>query len=145
MNVIKKMARMLSSVHVISTTYRVCWTSLCVQHALSLTHSSCVRVTCTFCDTLWPEVQSHSDNRQTHVTAPCSAHAPGQTHPTMSYTHLDLNTFHNRVHICTQPTCSVGDVAAALGLSRVPTTWMTMVQLCTIWKYMVALTWVLNS
>ena len=31
-----------------------------------------------FCDLLWPEFQSHSDDTHTHVTAPCSAHVLAQ-------------------------------------------------------------------
>ena len=38
--------------------------------------------TCTFCDILWPEVQSHSDDGHMQVTAPSSAPVLGQAHPT---------------------------------------------------------------
>jgi len=38
------------------------------------------------CTSLWSEVQSHSDD--SHLTAPCSASALGQTHPTMACIYL---------------------------------------------------------
>ena len=56
-----------------------------MQHALARPdHSSCVVHMCTFCDILWPEVQSHSDNSRMHTTGLCSAPALAQACPTMS-------------------------------------------------------------
>ena len=97
----KKMARVLSSVHAISTTCSLCWTSLCAACLYitirpdsslvprrfffpfgrmkslacepSLTHSSCVHVCIFYVIRLWHEVQPHSDDSQMRVTAPCSA------------------------------------------------------------------------
>ena len=59
-----------------------------MQHALArpdLTVS-----VCTFCDTLWPEVQSHSDDNPVHTPGPhrSSACALAQAHPTMSCIHV---------------------------------------------------------
>jgi len=49
----------------------------------------CTRVY-SLCDTLWPKVQSHSDDSPVHITGPCSACALAQAHSTMSCIHLAL-------------------------------------------------------
>ena len=67
------MARVLSSVHVICTTCSLCWTSLCAPCLYIITRpDSQFLCTCVYilCDFLWPEVQPHSDDSQTHVSAP---------------------------------------------------------------------------
>jgi len=80
------MARVLSSVHAISTTCSLCWTSLCAAclYIITRPHSQllCTRVYILH-DFLWPKVQPHSDDSQMHVTAPCSARVLGQARPTM--------------------------------------------------------------
>ena len=43
---------------------------------------------CTFCDILWPEVQSQSDNSHMHATGLRSSPALTQARPTMSCIHL---------------------------------------------------------
>jgi len=69
---VKKMARVLSSVHAISKTCSLCWTSLCAACLYIIARPDsqflCTRVY----GFLWPEVQSHSDDSHMHVTVPCS-------------------------------------------------------------------------
>jgi len=80
------MARVLSSVYATSTG-SVCY----VQHAsyiVSRPNSHFMYTCVLFCDVLWPEVQSHSDDSHMHLSAPCSAPALGQTRSTMSCIHL---------------------------------------------------------
>ena len=91
------MARVLSSVHAISTTCSLCWTHLCAASLYNVTRPDsqflCTRVYI-LCDFLWPEVQPHSDDSQMHVTAPCSAHVRTQSGSPHNVVHFLVISVH---------------------------------------------------
>ena len=84
--------RWLLSVHTISTWPAVCAGPACVHPALARPDSQfpCCTYVYLFCDILWPEGQSHSDNSHMHVTGLCFACALAQACPTVSCIHLVL-------------------------------------------------------
>ena len=84
----KKMARVLSSVHAISTRPAVCVGPACVQHALARPDSQflcCTRVY--FLYDIW-EIQLHSDDRHVHACN-CS------TFCTRTYSGSPYNVMHS--------------------------------------------------
>ena len=74
-------------------TWSVRWTSLCATYfSYAWPHCSYVVRVRTFCDILWPEVQSHCEHSPVYAPGPHSACicicALTQAHPTMSCIHL---------------------------------------------------------
>ena len=76
-------------------TWSVRWTSLCATYfSYAWPHCSYVVRVCTFCDILWPEVQSHCEHSPVYAPGPRSACicictcALTQARPTMSCIHL---------------------------------------------------------